>query len=181
MPGTGSLGVRFDELPHNLPTFCSTVLPGRVLKTQSGTLYRGGRDACWVCLGREDRYLHPALLDQSEWQQRGGHYLGGIARLKDGVTMAAALADLNGIADRAKKEHPESNTGWATIIDTLQHTFVGDFENLLWMLAAAVGLVLLIACANVANLLLARSAARRREIGIRSSLGRGKRGSCGNC
>jgi putative ABC transport system permease protein len=181
MPGTGSLGVRFDELPHNLPTFCSTVLPGRVLKLNQ-ELYTvvGVMPAGFVLAEKTDIFI-PLLLDQSEWQQRGGHYLGGIARLKDGVTMAAALADLNGIADRAKKEHPESNTGWATIIDTLQHTFVGDFENLLWMLAAAVGLVLLIACANVANLLLARSAARRREIGIRSSLGRGKRGSCGNC
>ena len=115
----------------------------------------------------------PLLLDPGEWQQRGGHYLGGIARLKEGVTKAAAQADLNAIAALAEKEHPESNTGWDTINDTLQHTFVGDFENLLWMLTGAVGLVLLIACANVANLLLSRSAARRREIGIRSSLGAG--------
>jgi hypothetical protein len=112
MPGTGSLGVRFDELPHNLPTFCSTVLPGRVLKLNQ-ELYTvvGVMPAGFVLAEKTDIFI-PLLLDQSEWQQRGGHYLGGIARLKDGVTMAAALADLNGIADRAKKEHPESNTGW---------------------------------------------------------------------
>jgi putative ABC transport system permease protein len=115
----------------------------------------------------------PLILPEEEWRQRGGHYLAGIARLKDGLTMAAALSDLNSIAARAEQDHPESNTGWDAKMTTLQQFLVGDFKNLLWMLSGAVGLVLLIACANVANLLLSRSAARRREIGIRSSLGAG--------
>jgi putative ABC transport system permease protein len=116
----------------------------------------------------------PLAMDQENWQQRGGHYLRGIGRLKPGATMAGALADLNTIAARAEKENPDSNAGWDTTLRSLQEAAVGDVRPALLTLSGAVGFVLLIACVNMANLLLSRSSARRREIGIRSSLGAGR-------
>jgi putative ABC transport system permease protein len=116
----------------------------------------------------------PLAMDLQSWQQRGGHYLGGIGRLKPGATLAGAQADLNAIAARAEREHPESNSGWDTTMNSLQDAVVGNVRPALLTLSGAVGFVLLIACVNMANLLLSRSSARRKEIGIRSSLGAGR-------
>ena len=67
----------------------------------------------------------PLTMNTQNWQQRGGHYLGGIGRLKDGVTLAAAQADLNVIAARAEQQFPASNSGWDTTLRTLQEQTVG--------------------------------------------------------
>ncbi len=113
----------------------------------------------------------PMAMNLSNWQQRGGHYLGGIGRLKESTSLSAAQADLNTIAARAEMQFPDSNSGWDTTLGTLQEATVGQIRPAILTLAAAVGFVLLIACVNLANLLLSRSAVRRREISIRSSIG----------
>ncbi|MEO8369080.1 MAG: ABC transporter permease [Candidatus Solibacter sp.] len=116
----------------------------------------------------------PLALNLAGWQQRGGHYLSAVGRLKPGVSLAAAQTDLNEIAGRASLQFPASNSGWDTTLVGLQEAAVGKIRPALVTLSAAVGFVLLIACVNLANLLLSRSAARRREMGVRSSLGAGR-------
>ncbi len=118
--------------------------------------------------------LTPLTMKEEDWRERGGHDLAGIARLRPGATLESATADLNAIAARAEQQFPRSNAGWDTTEQTLQETMVGDIRPAILTLSAAVGFVLLMACVNLANLLLSRSAARRREIGIRASLGAGR-------
>jgi predicted permease len=108
--------------------------------------------------------------------KRRGAALGlhGIGRLKPGVTIAQGRADLNRIMQNLAEAYPETNKGNGASVLPLKARIIGDIGPLLWMLLGAVGFVLLIACVNVSNLMLARSTGRTREFAIRAALGAGK-------
>ena len=102
---------------------------------------------------------------------RGNHNYLVIARLKSGVDIHQAQAELSGISTRLEQQYPEDDKGWGATLIPLREQMVGDVRTALLVLLGAVAFVLLIACANVANLVLAKTLARRKEIAIRTALG----------
>lgn len=113
----------------------------------------------------------PLVFDADDLKGRATRYLQVAARLKPGVSLEQARGEMQSIAGRLEQGYPQTNAGWGVTLVPMYEQLVGDTRPTLWIMTGVVFLVLLIACANVANMLLARGAARQREMALRVALG----------
>jgi putative ABC transport system permease protein len=120
---------------------------------------------------REQEYWVPMAFSPDEAAGRGDHYLNVVARLKSGVVLQQAQVEMNRIAAQLQQQYPRTNTDQGITLVPLHEEFAGNVRKPLLILLGVVGFVLLIACANVTNLLLTRVTARRKELTIRIALG----------
>jgi putative ABC transport system permease protein len=128
----------------------------------------------WM-LGRDRNAVSMSLISQfpkNDWShERDAHFINVIGRLKPGVSLSQAQSDIAGLTRRLEEQFPRTNLGLGSNVISLRTQIVGDVGRLLFILLGAVAFVLLIACTNVANLLLARATQRHREIAIRLAVG----------
>ncbi len=123
---------------------------------------------------REVELWSPLTLDVGALLSRPHRMYRAIGRLAPGSTLAQAQAEMDAIAQNLARQHPDTNAGWGVRLVPAHDQVVGGIGRTLWVLLGAVGLVLLIACANVSNLMLARSARASRDFSIRAALGAGR-------
>jgi predicted permease len=125
--------------------------------------------------GWKAEYWVPINFEQPAWKKdRSSHWLWVMARIKPGVTLAQARADMETISARIERQYPKTNTGVIAKVRSLRNQLTRNIRPALLVLFAAVGFLLLIACVNVVNLLLARAVAREREIAVRLAVGSGR-------
>jgi putative ABC transport system permease protein len=124
--------------------------------------------------GRQPQFWKPIKLDEPNWKkERGNHWLWVLARTKKDVSLSKATAEMEILSTQIAKQYPRTNTGVIARVKGLHEQLTGDVRPVLLVLFSAVGFLLLIACVNVANLLLGKSVGRNREIAIRLAVGSG--------
>jgi putative ABC transport system permease protein len=120
----------------------------------------------------DEELIVPLVFKPGQPLDRDSRYLGVAGRLKPGVTIKQAQAEMDSVTANEAKDYPQSNQGWGALVEPLKNDFFpSDRQLTLWLLLGAVGFLLLIACLNVANLLLAKGITRNREVAIRGALG----------
>ncbi len=153
-PGVIGEAITLDTQPH---TVVGVLPPGFDYPTPEADVWR------------------PLRFDADDRENRRSHQWTAVARLADGVTPDRARAEMDAIAARITEAHPADMTGWGVNVVPLRDDITAGTRSLLWVLMGVVGVVLLLTCVNLANLLLARATARERELAVRGALGAGRR------